>query len=100
MGRKPLKEGQRREVISISLKPATIKAIEVLRGDTPRSRWIEEVIGHLVAISGGLRTTGSIYCSNCYKWQKRDLELGETSQCHNRNCSLNHTKYFSVELVQ
>jgi len=96
MGRKPLPKGERREVISISLKPKTIKAIDDLRGDTTRSRWIEELVGHIEAISEGLKPTGSVYCPNCYKWQKRDLEIGDWSQCHNYRCSLTRTTELKV----
>jgi len=96
MGRKPLPKGERREVISISLKPATIEAIDHLRGDTARSRWVEEMVGHLEALSEGLNPTGSVYCPNCYRWQKRDLEIGEWSECLNYRCSLKRTTQLKV----
>lgn len=100
MGRKQLPKGERREVISISLKPATIQAIERLRGDIPRSKWMEDMVGHLAAIAGEIRPPMGIYCSNCYKTQKRDLfDLGETSQCWNTRCSLYKTTFFEVKVI-
>lgn len=100
MGRKQLPKGERREVISISLKPATIQAIETLRGTTTRSKWMEEMIGHLAAIAGEIRPPMGIYCTNCYKTQKRVLfDLGETSQCWNTRCSLYKTTFFEVKVI-
>jgi len=100
MGRKPLPEGERREVISISLKPATIQAIEALRGDTPRSRWLEECIGHLAVLEGAIRPKGSIKCTNCYKIQSvGKFDEGDMAQCRNRRCSLVGTTWFNVEVI-
>ena len=100
MGRKPLPAGERREVISISLKPMTIKAIDSLRGDSTRSRWLEECVGHLAAIAGEIRPPQGIYCTNCYKTQKRVLfDIGETSQCWNTRCSLYKTTFFEVKVL-
>jgi|TARA_R110000823_G_scaffold53329_1_gene131481 hypothetical protein len=101
MGRKPLPIGERREVISISLKPATIQAIEALRGDTTRSKWIEEMIGHLRAIAGELKPKGSIHCNNCNKVQfVGEFESGDEYQCHNFRCSLKMTKWFEVKVIE
>ena len=100
MGRKPLPKGERREVISISLKPATIQAIETLRGTTTRSKWVEEMVGHLAAIAGELKPTGSIHCNNCYKTQYvGEFERGDEEQCHNFRCSLKMTKWFEVKVI-
>jgi len=100
MGRKPLPEGEKREVISISLKPATIEAIDHLRGDTTRSRWVEEMVGHLEAISGKLKPVGSIRCDNCYVLQKYgEFEVGDETQCRHFACSLKMTKWFRIEVI-
>jgi len=100
MGRKPLPKGERREVISISLKPATIEAIERLRGDTLRSRWLEEMIGHLTAIAGEIKPVGSIRCDNCYVLQKYGkFEVGDETQCRHFSCSLKMTKWFRIEVI-
>jgi len=101
MGRKQLPKGERREVISISLKPATIEAIERLRGNTKRSRWLEEMIGHLSAIASGLEPIGSIRCDHCFTVQKYgEFEEGDESQCHHFACSKKMTKWFRIEVIE
>ena len=101
MGRKPLPKGEKREVISISLKPTTIEAIEALRGDTPRSRWLEECIDHLQAIAGAYGPRGFIQCDNCYKVQNfGHFVSGDEAQCTNFRCSLKLTKWFEVKVIQ
>jgi len=67
MGRKPLPPSEVRRVISVSLKPATIEAIDHLRGDTTRSRWVEEMVGHLEAISGKLKPVGTVSLKSVMK---------------------------------
>jgi len=100
MGRKPLPKSEVRRVISVSLKPATIEAIDHLRGDTTRSRWVEEMVGHLEAIGEGFRPKVAIYCTNCYKTQPRpDLDAGDISQCYNRRCSLTQTTFFEAKVI-
>jgi len=90
MGRKPLPPSEVRRVISVSLKPATIEAIDHLRGDTTRSRWVEEMVGHLEAISGKLKPVGSIRC---------EFEVGDETQCRHFACSLKMTKWFRIEVI-
>jgi len=68
MGRKPLPKSDVRRVISVSLKPATIEALDLMRGDTARSRWVEEMIEHLLPISQSVnRVNFEINCSSCEK---------------------------------
>ena len=51
MGRKRIPASQRREVISISLKPATIQNMDDhLTHDQSRSKWIEHIIEKHLAI--------------------------------------------------
>ena len=101
MGRKPLPKGERREVISISLKPATIEAIDRMKGMKPRSKWIEEMVEHLLPIHDGLKPQGAIYCTNCYRRQDvGTFNDGDEYQCHNRRCSLKETAWFKVEAIE
>ncbi len=101
MGRKPLPKSEVRRVISVSLKPATIEAIERMRGDKTRSKWVEEMIEHLLPIFDGLKPQGSIRCSNCYKTQPvGDFEEGDEYQCHNNRCSLKGTTWFQVKVIE
>jgi hypothetical protein len=87
MGRKPLPKGERREVISISLKPATLEAIERMRGDTQRSRWIEQMVEHLLPIHLGLsRTEKFIQCEPCGKAWTVNAKLERSM--------LNHGHYY------
>jgi len=67
MGRKPLPKSEVRRVISVSLKPATITALDTMRGDTARSRWVEEMIEHLLPISEVMNAQPryEIYCFKC-----------------------------------
>jgi len=93
MGRKPLPESDVRRVISVSLKPATITALDAMRGDKARSRWVEEVIEHLLPISEVMNAQPKyeIYCLRCEMgWHCNEkLEsqrIGETTfhcpRCH------------------
>jgi len=101
MGRKPLPKGERREVISISLKPATLEAIERMKGMKTRSKWFEEMVEHLLPIFDGLKPQGSIRCTNCYKTQSiGEFDEGDEAQCRNRKCSLVATTWFEVKVVQ
>ena len=66
MGRKPLPKSEVRRVISVSLKPATLEAIERMRGETSRSKWVEQMVEHLLPIHNGLNQTEKfIHCQRC-----------------------------------
>jgi len=69
MGRKPLPKSEVRRVISVSLKPATITALDRMRGDTARSRWVEEMIEHLLPIHEGFESKPiyQVSCESCLK---------------------------------
>jgi metal-responsive CopG/Arc/MetJ family transcriptional regulator len=100
MGRKPLPKGERREVISISLKPATLEAIERMKGMKTRSKWFEEMVEHLLPIHDGInkhtpQKTYLFYCDSCDKQQrpsKHEIMEG-TAMCKNPICD----KYFLEE---
>jgi len=101
MGRKPLPKSEVRRVISVSLKPATIEALDRMRGDTARSRWVEEMIEHLLPIHQGLKPQGSIYCTNCYVTQSVGVfDSGDEYQCHNSRCSMKETTWFEVKVIE
>ena len=88
-------------MISISLKPATIEAIERLRGNTMRSRWFEEMIGHLSAIASELKPVGSIRCDYCFTVQKHgEFEEGDETQCQHFACRKKMTKWFRIKVIQ
>jgi len=100
MGRKPLPPSEVRRVISVSLKPATLEAIERMRGDTTRSRWVEEMVEQILPIHMALEPMGAIYCTNCYRRQDvGTFNEGDEYQCHNNRCSLKETKWFKVEAI-
>ena len=100
MGRKPLPKSEVRRVISVSLKPATIAALDLMRGDTARSRWVEEMIEHLQPIHAAVNPKGQIRCTNCYTNQEvGDFESGDEYQCSNMKCSLVNTTWFPVEAI-
>ena len=68
MGRKPLPISEVRRVISVSLKPSTIDAIDHMRGDTPRSRWLEQMVEHLQPIHEGVNAVQyELICDSCQK---------------------------------
>ena len=100
MGRKPLPKSEVKRVISVSLKPTTITALDRMRGDTARSKWVEEMIEHLLPIHMAVKPQGAIYCTNCYRRQDvGTFNEGDEYQCHNRSCSLKETKWFKVEAI-
>jgi len=73
MGRKPLPRNERREVISISLKPAVIAAIDILRGDEPRSRYIEALLEQRANLP-----QWGIICPTCdFMWQLDKMSTHE-----------------------
>jgi hypothetical protein len=89
MGRKKLPKGERREVISISLKPATIEAIERMRGDKTRSTWVEEMVEHILPIHLGVNELETVIeCQRCNKaWVVNDkLERSMFNQGHYYDC--------------
>lgn len=76
MGRKRIPASQRREVISISLKPAVIASMDdYLSHDQSRSKWIEHIIEKHLAIQKVNEKTEDIepkviksyscYCEDC-----------------------------------
>ena len=73
------------------LKPATIEAMERMRGDTARSKWVEEMIEHLLPIHLGVnRKELFIHCERCQKsWvvndklEKSMLNQGDYYTCPN-----------------
>ena len=100
MGRKPLPKSEVRRVISVSLNPVTITALDRMRGDTARSRWVEEMIEHLLPIHMAVKPQGAIICDNCNQRQiVGEFESGDEYQCANFRCSKHTTKYFKVEAI-
>jgi len=87
MGRKSLPKNKRREVVSISLKPAIIAAIDTLRGEEPRSRWIEAILEQRINLP-----VWGIICEKCeYEWSlskmsKREKTLSRTKDPSAYNC--------------
>ena len=73
MGRKPLPKSEVRRVISVSLKPATLEAIERMRGDTPRSQWVEQIVEHLMPsfMVKNIEDFQDYYVINCEDCQKQ-----------------------------
>lgn len=93
MGRKPLPKSEVRRVISVSLKPATITALDAMRGDTARSRWVEEMIEHLLPISQVMNAQAKyeIYCFKCEMgWHCNEKLEGERIDETSYNCPRCH----------
>jgi len=81
----------------VSLKPATIEAIERMRGDKTRSKWVEEMVEHLLPIHDGLKEvkTYYIYCDQCDHRQKtKCTSTLEFDYCKNPKC----VEYFGAQL--
>lgn len=75
MGRKPLPKNKRREVVSISLKPAIIAALDTLRGEEPRSRWIEAILEQRINLP-----VWGVICGKCeYEWTLSKMTKREKS---------------------
>jgi hypothetical protein len=88
MGRKPLPKNERREVISISLKPAVIAATDILRGDESRSRYIEAILEQRANLP-----VWGIICPTCdFMW-----ELNKMSR-HEKTFAIDDTLDFSCPL--